>query len=298
MKKIILSLCLLSAAVFAQGKTALMVISHGAPGMSWNAKVLDVEKKLQQVDIPGISYKRVALMEFSKPDIKAVVDDCEAQGCDTIFALPLFIAPSSHSEDDIPNILNLKYIPEVRKGLAEEKANIVHSKARIIVGPPLYYGNVIEKAMLARVKSISKDPKNEALILVAHGDPDRIGFWQELLDRNVKNIKDSTGIEYADTKFIAMGQNIVKDIQPVLTKAAKAKKRILVQAVYLTSSIGEIAKILGLDKETKKLTGSDTAEVVYSDGGILPDSEQDVIDWIVSTTESWRHQALGSSLHN
>lgn len=288
MKKIILSLCLLSAATFMQAKTALMVISHGAPGKSWNAKVLDVEKKLQGIDIPGISYKRVALMEFSSPDIKAVVDDCEAQGCDTIFALPLFIAPSSHSEDDIPNILNQKYVPEVRKGLAEEKANIVHSKARIVVGPTLYYSDVIEKAMLARVKSLSKDPKNEALVLLAHGDPDRVGFWNELLERNAKNIKEGTGIDYADTKLVAMGQNIEKDIQPMLTKAAQIKKRIIVQGIYLTSSIGEIAKILKLDQKTKEFTGKDDVEVVYSDGGILPDSEQDVVDWIVETTKNWQ----------
>lgn len=289
MKKLILAFGLMMAACTLQAKTALMVISHGAPGKAWNANVLNVEKRLQTIEITGISYKRVALMEYSTPDIKAVVDDCEAQGCDTILALPLFIAPSSHSSADIPNILDLQYNPEVRAGLAEEKTRMVHSKAHIVEGPELYFGDVIDRSTMMQVSRMSKDPKNEALVLLAHGDPDRVGFWNELLERNCKAIADSLGIDYTDSKLIAMGQHFADDLKPVLTRAAKAKKRVLVQGLYLTTSIAELAEAFGLDQQTKELTGSDTAEVVYGKGGILPDSEQEVVDWIVATATAWHN---------
>lgn len=190
-------------------------------------------------------------MEYARPNISDVVKDCEAQGRDTIFALPLFIAPSSHSSEDVPNILDLQYNPEVRAALAEEKTGIVHTRAHVVIGPELYFGDVIEKALLARVRSMSKDPKNEALILLVHGDPYRTGYWKELLDRNCRMISDSIGITYTDSKQIAMGQNFIDDLRPVISKAAKARHRVLVQAIYLTTSIGEIAHAMGLDSDPK-----------------------------------------------
>lgn len=101
-------------------------------------------------------------------------------------------------------------------------------------------------------------------------------------------ISDSIGITYTDSKQIAMGQNFIDDLRPVISKAAKARHRVLVQAIYLTTSIGEISHAMGLDSDPKSLTGSDTAELVLSNGGILPDSQLDVIKWIVDVTEQWR----------
>ena len=104
-KTVLFILALIMVSIHLNAKTALVVIAHGAPSPQWNKPVLDLENRLHSIDIPGICYKRVALMEFSQPNISSVIKDCEKQGIDTVFALPLFIAPSSHSEDDIPNIL-------------------------------------------------------------------------------------------------------------------------------------------------------------------------------------------------
>ena len=92
-----------------QARTALVVIAHGSPSEDWNRQ-----------DMPGIDYIRVALMEFARPDIASVIRDCERERIDTVFALPLFISPSGHSEDDIPNILGLKYNPAIHEELIEE----------------------------------------------------------------------------------------------------------------------------------------------------------------------------------
>lgn len=56
LKNIALALNLLLSAGALQAKTALVVISHGAPmGTVWNQSVIDVEKELQKTDIPGVS---------------------------------------------------------------------------------------------------------------------------------------------------------------------------------------------------------------------------------------------------
>ena len=203
-----------------KAKTALVVIAHGAPSDEWNQPVLNIEKELRQIEIPGISYKRVALMEFSNPNINTVVKDCEKEGIDTIFALPLFIAPSSHSEDDIPNLLGLKYDPATRRALREEKAEIVKSSIRFIMGPTLMSSDMIEKTMLQRIKEMSKDTKNEAVVLLAHGDPERIGFWKNILKKTGDYIKTNTGIDYIDAQLVGMGYTFSKDVNPILVKAA------------------------------------------------------------------------------
>jgi len=266
-----------------KAKTALVVIAHGAPSDEWNQPVLNIEKELRQIEIPGISYKRVALMEFSNPNINTVVKDCEKEGIDTIFALPLFIAPSSHSEDDIPNLLGLKYDPATRRALREEKAEIVKSSIRFIMGPTLMSSDMIEKTMLQRIKEMSKDTKNEAVVLLAHGDPERIGFWKNILKKTGDYIKTNTGIDYIDAQLVGMGYTFSKDVNPILVKAATEKKRILVQGIYLMSSVSDMAKMAKMDEKQKNIK----SEIVYSEYGILPKSTPEICQWIVDTTKNW-----------
>jgi hypothetical protein len=283
MKKVLFIMVLAASMLHVSAKTALVVIAHGAPSDEWNRPVLNIEKILNQVEIPGISYKRVALMEFSNPNINTVVKDCEKEGIDTIFALPLFIAPSSHSEDDIPNILGLKYDPVTRRVLAEEKAEIVKSHIRFIVGPTLMSSDMIEKTMLQRIKEMSKDTKNEAVLLLAHGDPERIGFWESILKKTGDYIKANTGIDYVDARLVGMGYTFSKDVNPILTKVAAEKKRILVQGIYLMSSVSDMAKMAKMNEKQKNIK----SEIVYSEYGILPKSTPEICQWIVDTTKDW-----------
>lgn len=283
MKKVLFIIALAMSMLHVSAKTALVVIAHGAPSDEWNQPVLNIEKELNKVEIPGISYKRVALMEFSNPNINTVVKDCEREGIDTIFALPLFIAPSSHSEDDIPNILGLKYNPVTRKSLAEENAEIVKSNIHFIIGPTLMSSDVIKKTMLQRIKEMSEDTKDEAVLLLAHGDPERIGFWKSILKETGDYIKENTGIDYVDARLVGMGIDFSKDVKPILAKAAAMKKRILVQGIYLMSSVSDMAKMANMNKNQKDIKTT----VIYSEYGILPKSTSEVCQWIVETTHDW-----------
>ena len=257
-------------------KSALVVIAHGSPSESWNSAVTALEDKLSKTDIPGISYKRVAMMEFSRPDIASVMKDCEKNQIDTVFALPLFISPSGHSEDDIPNILGLKFNPSVREELKEEGINMVKTRMHIISGPTLMESGVIEKAMIQRVKTLSSNPKEEALIFLAHGDSARIGFWKTILNNCADAAKDE-GFSYIDYQLIGMGQNFNKDVAPILKKAKESKKKVIVQGIYLVSTVNSMANNAGIKDDS----------IVFGSDGILPLSEADVLDWIVNTTKEW-----------
>lgn len=296
MKKILFSILFLCAAVsVAEAKNALVVIAHGSPMESWRKPVLELEtsvrNQIKAAQLKGIDYVRVALMEYTEPSVASVVKDCEAQGVDSIFALPLFIAPSGHTEEDLPNILGWKYNPYVREELAEEKTEMVKSKLPIVLGPTFYYSYVLEKVMAQRVKSFSKDAANEAVIFLAHGDEERIGFWKSLLDNVSKYVKENCGVTYVDGELIEMGHNFGNELMPLLEKAAQTKKRIFVQGIYLTSDVKRMADRHKMQERQADLVKARGVEIVYSNEGILPASSDLVTNWVVEQTAQWLHSA-------
>lgn len=290
MKKVLITLAFIILAVCAHAKSALIVISHGSPMPEWRKPVLDLEpmlkQKLREGKLPGISYVRVAMMEFTEPTVATVISDCEKQGIDTVFAIPLFIAPSSHSDQDIPTIIGHKFDVRTVEELKEEGTKMVHTKMPIILGPTLSFDNILEKIMVDNVKSLSKNADNEALLFISHGDKQWTSFWQHKMASISDTCQKATGIKAVDYKFVAMGYKMVRELTPVLIEYAKTKKRILIQGVYLTSTAEDIAN-MGIREALKESTKDTGAEIVYSSKGILPTHSEEIIDWIVQRTSEW-----------
>lgn len=290
MKKILIALMMLMGMTSVQAKTALVVISHGSPMPAWRKPVLDMEPILQQRQktgqLKGIDYVRVAMMEFTEPTIATVISDCEKQGVDTIFAIPLFIAPSSHSDQDIPTIIGHKFDARTVADLREEGTKLVSTRMPIILGPTLSYDDVLEQIMTDNVKAMSENPPDEALLLIAHGDKQWTSFWQQKMQSICDSCKKSTGITLADYKFVAMGYKMIQEMTPAVKEYAKSRKRILVQGVYLTSTAREIAE-MGISDALKESVADSNVEIVYSDQGILPAHSDTVADWIVKRTGEW-----------
>ena len=291
-KRIMLALALMLTAVATlSAKNALIIVAHGSPMESWQKPVLDLEplvkKQLAMGKLKGIDIVKVALMEYTEPSVASVVKVCEAEGADTIFALPVFMAPSSHTEEDLPNILGHKYNPYVLEELAEEQTELVHTKTPIILGPTFYYSYLLEESMLNRVQNLSKDASNEAVIYLTHGDPERDGFWKEVLKNVDKYTKEHTEIDYVDHAVIEMGHDFANELMPLLSKASQKKKRIIVQGIYLVSDVKRMAdrhKMTEVQSDLVKKTG---VEIVYSADGILPACTPLVVDWIVAQTNKW-----------
>ena len=280
MKRILILVAAAFSCLTLSARTALVVVAHGSPSEEWNRCVLDLEARLDALNLPGIDYRRVALMEFNQPNIASVIRDCEREGVDTVFVLPLFISPSGHSEDDIPNILGLKYSPSVHAELVAEGTEFVRTKMQIVVGPTLMDSGVIEKAMLERVRALSTDPQKEAVLFLAHGDSGRIGFWKHILRKCETAVREA-GFDYVDNALVGMGQNFAKDVQPLLDGASAAKERILVQGIYLVSGVGSMARMFGMDRQAA------ANNIAYGEKGILPESMEDVLAWIEKTVSEW-----------
>ena len=296
MKKLILIIIILfSLNVVAQEKNALLIIAHGSPSQKWNQPVLNIENQVKELlkakKIVGFEEVRVALMEFTEPSIATVVKDLENKGITKIFALPLFIAPSGHSIYDIPTLLGLYYDKEMDDLLKEEKAEIVNTNIKITVGPTLNYDNVMKDILLDKVKALSKNPKEEALVILAHGDENFMPIWENLSNETGNYILGKTGIEYFDKAFVEVGQSFAVDgVSPIL-KASKNKKKVIVVGMYLSMGVKNMADnsgviMMGRTVESKKMF--EGKNIVFAEDGLLPDKR--IVEWITDRAVEWMNK--------
>ncbi|MCK4407017.1 MAG: sirohydrochlorin cobaltochelatase [Bacteroidales bacterium] len=293
MKKIVVILFVLfSLTGFAQEKLGLMIIAHGSPAKQWNQPVLDLENQVKQLfdekKITKFNEVRVALMEFTEPSIASVIKDFEDKGITKVFALPVFIAPSGHSIYDIPTILGLYFDKEMIDELKEEGIKIVDSKINITVGPSLDYENIMKDILLDKVKNLSDNPEEEALIILAHGDKNFMPIWEKLSNETGNYILGKTGIEYFDKAFVEVGQSFSIDgVSPIL-KAFENKKKVIVVGMYLSMGVKNMAEnsgfiMMGRTIESKKMF--EGKNIVFAEHGLLPDKR--IAEWIVDRAVEW-----------
>ena len=293
MKKVITAILLvISITAFSKDKSGLLSIAHGSPSAKWNQPVLTLEDSIQNLldkkQITGFDEVRVALMEFTEPSVASVVAEMEQNGVTQIYALPLFICPSGHSVYDVPTILGLYYNKEVGDALKEEGTKIVDSKAQITVGPTLSYGDVIENILLDRVNELSENPKNEAVVILAHGDERFLPMWESVTDNAGKYILGKTGIEYYDNAFVEVGQSFAVDGVNAIYNASEKKERVIVVGVYVSLGVNRMSEGAGVMMMGHTMTSSQMLEgknIVYSDKGLLPSPK--VTEWVVERASDW-----------
>ncbi len=283
---------LFSMNLTAQENKALLIIAHGSPSAQWNGPVLDLEKQisdsLKTKGIAEIKTVKVAFMEFAHPSIAEVIKEMEKQGITTVYALPLFISLSGHSVFDVPALLGLYYTREEEQALQQEKSEIVSTNLKITLGPTLSYQNVLKDILLDRVKSMSVDPENEALVLLAHGSESFVPLWNNLLRETGNYILGKTGIQYFDHAFVEAGQSFTVNGVPVILKAGEMKKRVLVLGVYVSMGVRKMSETSGLimmghTMDAKKML--EGKAISFADQGLLPDRR--INQWIVDRTIEW-----------
>ena len=284
-RKFLLALCICILSIPAFAKNALVVIAHGSPMAEWNAPVLALEglitKELQQQHLTQFDYVRVALMEYVEPNIATVVADCERENIDSIFAVPAFIAPSSHTELDIPVLLGHKWNAYTAGELAEEGAKLVRSRIPIIEGPTMCFSNVLEDIVTARIQELSTDPANETVVLLGHGDELYEGYWHAIAEAIEKNVREKLGITSMSHAFIEMGQTFAEDMTPVVEAAAKQRKRVLIQGIYLNSNAASMATMWGFMPTSDSIATAHQAKIVWGPDGLLPKGSERVARWAV-----------------
>jgi len=261
----------------------LLLIAHGSRSAEWNKPVLDFGGQVaEEVKKTGrFKAVRTAMLEAAKPDIPTAVAELEAEGCDRIIAVPLFVAPSAHTHFDVPAVLGIYTSPRTSRVLVQEGAQAARPKVAITVTQTMSEGQVLPKYALDQVRKLSKSPKEEALVILAHGDPEH----QLLADRLMRQVTTyccgEAGIGYGDWAFIGMGQEYLSHGVPAIRTALEHKKRVLVVGLYVASSAAKIhRRVVAMQQPGKEFDPFRGKEVIFSDEAIIghPDSLRWVLD--------------------
>ncbi len=271
-------------------QAGLLIVAHGSPSGEWNKPVADLEQAVKKGLGPdsGFSVVRVVFMEFSQPSVADGVKECELAGCRRIIAVPLLIAPSSHSLWDIPALLGLYGNAAMEEELIKEGARIIRSDLPITLTATIEDSGLIERIMLKRVAELSKDPNNEAIVLLAHGDDVTSPLWDKLMRRTTTFICGRMGISYGDWIYAGVGQSYDKAVSAI-ARAGEYRKRIIVAGAYLSMGVDTMhARWL---KQFHSASGATPGpenplkdlDVVLCEAGVLPDPS--VSQWIVDVSK-------------
>ncbi len=273
----------------AWARAGLLIVAHGAPSESWCKPVAELAGKVEDVlesngpsPFPKVT---VGFLEFAHPTVAEAIRELEDDGADTVFVLPLFVAPSAHTICDLPNVLGIAAHPHVLRQLRQEGAEVAHPRARVLVGPTLAYGSFLDRALTRQAQLLSTKPDSEAVVILAHGDPEFEPIWRQLGRRIGASICGGTGISWFDVAFIEAGQTFLQNGLPAIERAAENRSRVLVLNLFVNLTARKLAKRYSSQLHERGL--EDGAPTVrYSDQPLVLDP--DLPRWIATVArEMW-----------
>lgn len=178
-------------------KIGVLIVNHGSHSKQWREMLLDVEKKVKPEILKAgkISDVRTAYMEYQGPNIADQLKKFDEEAYTEVIIVPMFLTVSSHTADDIQNIVGIQANPDVLDNLKEEEIEVYKPNARIIITPLLDFPGYLKKNVAKRYKALSKDAAKEGVVLIAYGSTPYNQQWIELINDIGKYLKLNAGVE-------------------------------------------------------------------------------------------------------
>lgn len=215
-----------------QKNKGILVVAHGSRNTTWVEFIDDCIAKLE-INIP-ITVGYLELVEGRS--IPEGVRRLEKQGVNNIYVIPFFVSSGSTHLDEIKYSLGVTEEP-----MLETDLPLVHPQADIIWGNAMDDHPLILEVLQERIKELSKNPKEESLLLVAHGS-DRPHFqpiWEETLQKMVDHFSSVFG--FSDAGF---GTILPPTITTVASKLSdNNRKNIVAVPVFLSEGFYTSKKI-------------------------------------------------------
>jgi len=270
-----------------EGRPGLLIISHGSPSAQWNDPVSGVIERVRKLNAEEGRFHAVegAFLEFAQPDAAAGIEKLQNAGCDRIIVVPFFIAPSGHSLFDVPAVLGLYTSPSIRRTLKDEDARVARPTVPVTLTQTLSEGALLDSFVMTEIEKLSKNPKDEAIVLIAHGSADQRDLHDITMRRLLTAACGRSGISYGDWAYCEMGQSYLEQAVPAIIRAGERKKRALVIGLYISSSAKRIHNsALGGAKDS--IAASITKhvgkmEIILSEVGVV--SHPATASWLLTT---------------
>lgn len=154
--------------------TAVLLIAHGSPDPDW---LLLVEAAVRQCK-SELPIRVAYLGGVEGRSIEEEWKRLEEEGARCIVVVPLFVTAGSSHVGEIRSMLGLDP-PQVTE------FSPISVSARIRWCPPLEDHPLVERIVEQRIKELSRNPRQESLLLVGHGSdqPGGAARWERLMRR-------------------------------------------------------------------------------------------------------------------
>jgi hypothetical protein len=224
------------------------------------------------------------MMEFSQPDAAAGIEALEAAGCDRIIVVPIFIGPTSHSHFDVPAVLGLYSSPDIRKTLEEENARIAAPRVPVTITQTMNEGELLDWYVESEVLALSENPKEEAVLIIAHGDEDHGPMIEKIMCRLLVRACGSSGITTGQVTYCEVGQSYRQNVLPAIRELSERKERVLIIGVYLATSAKTLNERAGAQPANSRTPATNPLEgidVRFSEKGVIDHPKMP--EWILNT---------------
>lgn len=260
-------------------KVGVLIVSHGSHSKQWRETLLEVGNKVKPEILKAgkISDVRSAFMEYDGPSIAEQLKQFDKEGYKEVIIVPMFLTVSSHTADDIQNIVGIQVNPNVLANLKEENIEVYKPNARVTITPLLDFPGYLKKNIARRYKAISKNNGNEGVVLIAYGSTPYNQQWIELINDIGKYLKLNADVENISYAWCG---HIVRYASEPTTNAIN-------QILEMEQSAVVIPILVAVDEHFQGeiiLKGVEAVEnsadkVIYKPDSILPD--ENINNWII-----------------
>lgn len=178
-------------------KPGVLIISHGSQEQSW---VESVDEAISRLQLPAALPVEAGFLELVEGRlIQDGIDRLEAAGATDLLVVPLFVSSGSTHVDEIEYAIGAKPAPERETDLAPFRVS-----ARVHFGYPVDSDPDIAVMVWDKVKSLSRHPQEETILLVGHGSV-HDGFrqrWEEGISSLAGRVRDISGVAHADAALL------------------------------------------------------------------------------------------------
>ncbi|SFE73487.1 Sirohydrochlorin ferrochelatase [Paenibacillus catalpae] len=218
-------------------KPGILVISHGSREAEW-VRLVDqaVEAAAASPLVQGVPVYSSFLEIVEGRLIQDGIDALEEQGVTDLFVVPLFISSGSTHVDEIGQAFGLPKAAELEGDLGTFRVN-----ANVHYGMPIDDDPDIAELLLSNIKPLSVYPKQETVMLIAHGSKEKVFHerWQQGLNQLAERLRKLGGFAHSATAMLLPDQaaNHLRALQQERPNEAVIVVPLFLSKGYFTNTV-------------------------------------------------------------
>jgi sirohydrochlorin ferrochelatase len=251
-------------------RLGLLVIGHGSAGQKWNAAFQRFGEQVARLSQTSGRFAATctAFLESASPTIADGIKQLEAERCDAVVAVPVFVTVGRHTLFDVPAALGIFYSRNAADYLAEHAIVPAVPRIPVIYTSCLDEGDLLERYAVAEITRYSPQGEDPGVVFLIHGSSDCRVLLERRMEQLLEFCRQRAGASYADYAVIGVSRGFERHGIAAIRKAAEICPHVIVIALYVATTAQSIANRLA-DEHPELLEGLPHRGVVFSQATLL-----------------------------